>query len=280
MSDFYVTLDSGASPDYFEKNRISDFRNKLSVPIKLEHGMYEVALVECSYIHSAKVIDRNETLFKYKIFDRKQQGKGKGIAEKVKAYYSVYDENGLISVLNDSNKVAIKFRKYEDTYIELLHFERFDLSLEFSEKLMGILGHKSLTGFKNVTDEYSDEENEKSASASEGGVDPSEFDHYLYYRTKNKLELRAGQTRIFVYCDIIKPSHVGNTMAPLLRSFMNSGQSHGTNITKSFDHLQYFDLRFPEFEMIHVYIKNECGDPILFESGTFSLTLHFRPKKY
>jgi hypothetical protein len=47
MSDFYVPLDSGASPDSFENNRISDILNKLSVPVKLAHGMCQVTIVEC-----------------------------------------------------------------------------------------------------------------------------------------------------------------------------------------------------------------------------------------
>jgi hypothetical protein len=122
--------------------------------------MHKVALVECSLIHSAKVIERNQTLFNFKIFDRYPQGKAKVITEKVKAYNSSYDEDGLIFVLNDSPTVAIRFRKYKDSYIELLDFETFDMSIEFSDKLVPILRLqlKALIGLENVTDECSDEE--------------------------------------------------------------------------------------------------------------------------
>jgi hypothetical protein len=160
MNNIYVTVDSGESPDYSEKYRISDVRNKLSAPIKLEHGMHKVALVECSLIHSAKVIERNQILFNFKIFDRNPQGKAKAITEKVNACNSVYDEDGLIFVFNDSPTFAIRFRKYKDSYIELLDFETFDMSIEFSDKLVAILRLqlKALIGFDNVIDEYSDEE--------------------------------------------------------------------------------------------------------------------------
>jgi hypothetical protein len=98
--------------------------------------------------------------FNFKTFDRKLQGKPKVITEKVKAYDSVNDEDGLIFVLNDSPTVAIRFPKYEDSYIKLLDFETFDMSIEFSDKLVAILRLqlRALIGFENVTDEYSDEE--------------------------------------------------------------------------------------------------------------------------
>ena len=99
------------------------------------------------------------------------------------------------------------------------------------------------------------------------------------YCSKNKLVLHIGQMRMFIYCDIIEKQFVGDTMAPLLRSFFYIGHKHGEPVTKSFDHLQYLDLKLPEFEMIHVYIRNEIGEPVLFESGSLSITLHFRRKR-
>lgn len=61
--DFYVILQSDSCPNYFV-NTITDFRNIFSPPIKLE-GRFEVALVECSYVHSNVIIERGERICTY-----------------------------------------------------------------------------------------------------------------------------------------------------------------------------------------------------------------------
>ena len=49
MDHFYVTLLSDSSGYYFPANNVADFRIKLATPLELEHGRWEVGLVEISY---------------------------------------------------------------------------------------------------------------------------------------------------------------------------------------------------------------------------------------
>ena len=48
MDRFYVTLPSDSS-GYFPPNTLADFMTKLAPPLELEHGEWEVGLVEISY---------------------------------------------------------------------------------------------------------------------------------------------------------------------------------------------------------------------------------------
>jgi len=49
MDRFYATLPSDSSGYYFPANTIADFRTKLATPLELEHGKWEVRLIEISY---------------------------------------------------------------------------------------------------------------------------------------------------------------------------------------------------------------------------------------
>ena len=63
MGDFYITLQSDSSSNHSEENTMSNFRNYLAIPIKLEHESYEVAMVECTYNHSSAFVLKDELLY-------------------------------------------------------------------------------------------------------------------------------------------------------------------------------------------------------------------------
>src|SRR5271154_98612 len=62
MNNFYFWVFSDASADIYPNNTISNFRNHIHTPIELEDGMYEVALVKCSYIYSKPCIKKGDKL--------------------------------------------------------------------------------------------------------------------------------------------------------------------------------------------------------------------------
>lgn len=61
MDDFYITVVSDASGQTFPNNLITDFRNILSHPIELQ-APYEVALVDCTYVHSKAIVLKGELM--------------------------------------------------------------------------------------------------------------------------------------------------------------------------------------------------------------------------
>jgi hypothetical protein len=270
MNNFYVTLDSGASSNFFPNNKISDFRNKLSNQIKLEHDQYEVALVECSYIHSDAVIIDGELLFRSKTsYPSVSTGK-QHVYTKGHAKGNIKTAKELLAQLTEEHQ-DIQYTLSNDGFVQFKILKGPSIHVEFSKKVAAVIGLDSTVlesiqlGNKNSTQKKF----------------LSEDEQFAMHRARNRLHLSAGQIRLFVYCDVISPQYVGDTMAPLLRCFMYAGKrKHDESVTRSFDHIQYLSVKYPEFEMIHVWLKTECGDPILFETGTFSCTLHFRRKKF
>ncbi|CAL8092563.1 unnamed protein product [Orchesella dallaii] len=58
MDNLYVHLQSDSSPSYFPHNKITDFRNQLATPLDIDPTLYEVALVQCSYVYNPPWITR------------------------------------------------------------------------------------------------------------------------------------------------------------------------------------------------------------------------------
>jgi len=81
MDHFYLTLPSDSSGYYFPANTIADFRTKLATPLELEHGKWEVRLIEISYPKEKKKLSLDNTLH----LDSEE------ITFHVKHYESVFD---------------------------------------------------------------------------------------------------------------------------------------------------------------------------------------------
>jgi len=54
MDHFYVTLPSNCYCYYFPANIIAGIRTKLATPLELEHGKWEVGLIQISYTKEYK----------------------------------------------------------------------------------------------------------------------------------------------------------------------------------------------------------------------------------
>ena len=86
-------------------------------------------------------------------------------------------------------------------------------------------------------------------------------------------------TSIYVYCNIVQPQIVGNTMVPLLRTIPVSGNS-GYVIMKTFTNIQYVPVQTKSFEDIEILLRTDTGDPVPFEHGKVIATLYFRKQSY
>jgi hypothetical protein len=62
MDNFYVTLPSDSYGLYFPANTIANFSTKLATPLELQHGKWEVGLVEISYPNGYKKRFRRNTI--------------------------------------------------------------------------------------------------------------------------------------------------------------------------------------------------------------------------
>jgi len=92
---------------------------------------------------------------------------------------------------------------------------------------------------------------------------------------EHALDIHAGLTTIFVHCDIIRPSAIGNALAPLLRAVQISGKD-GDFVNEIFVRPYYRQLARTDFETVHIYLTDDAGEIIPFQSGRVTVTLHFR----
>ena len=106
---------------------------------------------------------------------------------------------------------------------------------------------------------------------------PTEAERYLW--SKNPFELVGGYHSLFVYCDIVRPSFVGDSYTQLLRIVeIPPKTSYGDQIVITYPNIQYIPVMNREFETIEIDIKDDTGLQIPFEFGRSIVVLHFRKK--
>lgn len=108
------------------------------------------------------------------------------------------------------------------------------------------------------------------------GFSQDTFEHGDY-KSEYVLELRAGITEVYVYCDIIAPSLLGNSSASILK-IIPIANEHNEQIVKNFSVPLYFKVKKQFFDVIEIEMRTSSGTPIKFISGKTNLVLSFRKK--
>lgn len=94
---------------------------------------------------------------------------------------------------------------------------------------------------------------------------------------KRSYDLTGGIHSLFVYCDIVDYSIVGNTRAQLLRmAHIPAESKFGDSIVDRFESPHYLPLSTKEISSIEIDIKDDTNTPISFEFGRVKLVLHFK----
>lgn len=275
MSSFYVTLPSNASLDVYPNNTLTDYHVELPVPIHLD-GKYEVALHSMQYTRSWDNISEGDTKIKFSINDVKVK------FDLEIGHYS--DPEDLIEIINNTiikqkaelipsmNRYLGEVRKSKFIFISYLRKGRHAsilmrprTTLTLPEKLATMLGFEQ-SKFIATTEELIDPRDYKSELIS---------DTILSFDAKLQVDLEQGRYALYIYCDIIAPQIVGNTLSPLLKVVPVEG-AHGENIMKEYITPQYVPVQTNLFNNIHISVRDDSGERVPFERGRVTLTLHFR----
>ncbi|GBN70691.1 hypothetical protein AVEN_171546-1 [Araneus ventricosus] len=97
------------------------------------------------------------------------------------------------------------------------------------------------------------------------------------YKSDYVLELRAGITEVYVYCDIVAPSLVGDSLASILK-IIPVANEHNEQIVKNLSIPLYFKVKKQFFGVIEIEMRTRSGTPIKFISGKTNLVLSFGKK--
>ena len=95
------------------------------------------------------------------------------------------------------------------------------------------------------------------------------------YEAVSAADVTRDYNYLFVYCNVVVDSIVGDVRAPLLRSINVKGR-YGECVREIFVKPLYIPVRRNRFDTIEISIKGETGRPVSFNSGRSCVTLHFK----
>ena len=253
MNNFYITLPSNSSFQYFENNTLTKYTTKLQIPIQLE-GKYEVAITDIFYLFNWSY--KPQSSFTLKTFkDKVEKTKDTFVIKNTK-FENIHE---LIDALNNflqrKNHSLIKF-----TYSSNSNKVQVNTPIDYVMEFTGDL-NKDL-GFKH--------------SKIEGSMAKP------IYESSSAIKAKFNQiTNLFVYTDIIEHQYVGDKLAPLLRvvAVKNSAE-FGDYIECSFNEPHYLPVCRNNIDTILIDIRTNTGEPVHFGFGTVIVMLHFRQKTF
>ena len=255
-NQFYLTLPSNSSKDYFPKNTVSSYTTHLARQIRLEgDGEWEMALVEAHYPCSfVTVSDESFIWLEYNLVlpGIPITASTEHIMLKMKSGY--YKNIGdLLKMINSAKDVA-----------QYLYFE-YDKQLDRVKITTMVDGISDL--------HFSD------ALALQLGFDPYEEDLANNLTGVWSPNITMGlTTHMYVYCDLIEPQMIGDTTAPLLKiiNIDRDNYAHGAHKTVHFTSPHYVPVMKGTFETIDIDLREHTGRKASFLFGTSYVKLHFK----
>ena len=245
--EFYVTLPSNSSFDYYPDNTLNDFTTKLFKPIDLS-GEWEVALTEISFPHSFYNVNAPYNRILYSGDGTRRNAK---LITVPPGYYNDLDElfltmHELMDELGKANIKLILNKNTQKVRVKLQH----DAYVEFHPELMAILGFPNRDILIRQTTE-----------------------------ADLPVDINGGMYSLYMYTDIIEDQLVGDAFAPLLRIVHMDKKSCGDVITQTYQSPHFVKVRMKRFDTIAVRIRRDTGEKILFQRGKIIVKLCFRPTK-
>lgn len=252
IEDFYLTLLSNSSMEYFPENKTTMFSTKLPKSLILE-GEWFVALVEVQYPCTMFNVREDENIIYSSkwILDPNESSSYALVHYKSRIPVMNYDSiQHVLTELNNNTEETITFQYHEiSNQVSVSFTDNAISTLKLSNKLSLLLGFEpNLNIFENKIGSY-----------------PANI----------KLGLPS---QLFIYCDIIEPQIVGDVMAPLLRivPLDPTVYMYGSNKTHIFSPPHYVPVMRREFDVIEIDIRTSTGQKVPFQFGTTCIKVHFK----
>ena len=89
------------------------------------------------------------------------------------------------------------------------------------------------------------------------------------------VDMKRGINSLYIYTDVIQDRIVGHTLVPLLRAVPAEGR-RGSIASVEMFRVHYLPVQKKSFHTIQIYITDDTGTLVPFQSGRSVVTLHFR----
>lgn len=264
MKDFYLTLISNSSMNYFPENKTNTFTVHLPSYISLS-GQWEVALVEIHYPFTLfNITENNNTIYvKY------HNDSDNVHVEKLDTGY--YDNiHDLIQIIN------AKLKPHTDNK-ELISLDRVTKRVIINQ-----IFEENTDSNKNVIDKSKKTLFSicfESRLAMQMGFAP-EQNILAYNLSPHAVNIAIGvPEQFFVYCDIIDTQIIGDISAKVLRIINTadgSVKSFAQPCHKEFNLSHYVKVNDKKFQKVSIDIRDVAGNFLPFQFGVLTVKLHFK----
>ena len=254
MTNFYMTLPSNSSMNYYPENTVTKYKTHLAQPISLD-GEWEVGLFEIEYHRTWYNVEEKDSKIRFE-----HMKDGRVVSEIIHiphGYYTNIEEltdriNTSVIVFGVKNGITQMPQLRVDKLTRKINIHISNgMRIIFSPGIGNILGY-----------------NEKEVFGQTESV----------VTLHNTYNTEVNCQSLFVYCDILEHVIVGDTKAPLLCSISVSGK-HGDIVRETYDKPMYVPIQKKHFESIEIDIRSDFGEPVPFVNGKSLMTLHFRMSK-
>ena len=246
---FYITLPNEKGT-LFPENTPWEYTTRLPRWIQLD-GEWMIGLHSVSYTRHY-IVEHFDTPISFTNTNTGSVGKG----AKLKKYPTTIRE--YVANINESLKGSIINKEIE---FKLELNGKVTTSVSSGYEVILTRDQAIILGFLNVDAE----EEAKEIKATKTG----EYQANLHRKTS-----------IFIYCDIVEPQIVGDKTIPLLG--IAPCETPGKVYEKIYtgENIRYIPVQTRSFQNIKIHLRSSTYDPMPFEHGRASVTLHLRPLKY
>ena len=282
-NNFYITLPSNSSMEYYADNTLAKYTTKLHQRVILDSDDWEVALVEIQYPSLFETIsahDNNVWIQPYAV-----QEDGTLFAKQFVLPKGIYDNEETLAekLTRELKNMVIKFHTNMNRFI--IQYNKKDVeNVLLSNDMAQLLGFAQPT-VQNINGQFQPpvEATKYAISANEvtyNNVISVNEDEIMIAEAPYPPKLtHCSPSHLYIYTDIIEPNLVGDCIAPLLRIIKVEKQTTDTNISVSFTNPYYLPIMKREFDTIEINIRDDEGHLIPFVSGKLNVRLHFRRVK-
>lgn len=266
---------------YYPKNTVANYITHLPRTIHLDDGNWEMALVEAHWPCSFLSVGNDETIDIY-IQPQEETKLDPKALERVMD--SDADVTPIVSVTPIQNyRIQLKTGDYADIQELLDHINSHEYAITFDIRFTA---EKTYNKFIEVSMGSDVAKIKLSPTlALQLGFDPNELE--LEGDAVNKSirmpNIRLGlPSHMYVYCDLVEPQMVGDTVAPLLKIVNISTVSYiyGLHKSTSFLDPHYIPVMNRSFDSVEIDLRDSTGHHLPFHFGTSCVKLHFRKALY
>ena len=244
---FYITLPNEKGT-LFPENTPWEYTTRLPRWIQLD-GEWMIGLHSVSYTRQ-HITEHFDTPISFTYAGSNEKGR------KLKKYPATIRE--YIVNINESLKGSIANKEIE---FKLALDGKVTISVSSGYEVLLTRDQAIILGFCDVDDEVEVEE----ISVTKTG------EHQANLHRK---------TNIFIYCDIVEPQIVGDVNVPLLGIAPCETPGKVYEKTYTGENIRYIPVQTRSFQNIKKHLRSSTYEPMSFEHGRASVTLHLRPLKY